>query len=141
MKKILTTLFIGCCFRNAQAGSNLNCKPLTSVDTAAYPLSKLSQVNTTAFIGLTINNFLANLDSLVPGYVLSRVYGLDGRRLATRLRVYFQNGMAFTIVVQKTEYVTQFNEDSQWDINLFRQENISRIEFHNADTCISGCPN
>lgn len=135
------TLFIGCFFANAHASLNMPCKIFSALDTAAYPLSQLSQINTTAYIGLPINDFLANLDNLVPGYALSRVYGLDGRRMATRLRVYFQNGMAFTIVVQKTEYVTQFNEDSQWDINLFRQEKISRIEFYNADTCVSGCPN
>lgn len=141
MKKIILILLICNLFIKANANSSSHLKILPVIDTAAYPLSQLVSINTSLYIGLPINNFLANLDNLVPGYVLSRVYCLDGRRLATRLNVYFKDGMAFTIVVQKTQYTPQFNADSHWDINLFRQENISRIEFYKDDTCLTGCPN
>ncbi|MEO7523214.1 MAG: hypothetical protein ABIT58_03930 [Ferruginibacter sp.] len=141
MKKIFFILFVCCLFTKAKADTKIYLKLPVVPDTLSYPLSQLSAINTSSYIGRPINEFLADLDNLAPGYVLSNVYGLDGRRLATRLDVYYLNGFAFTIVVQKTQFTPQFNQDLQWDINLFRQESITRIEFYRNDSCLSGCPN
>lgn len=139
MKRMFLILIVTFLFSTTHASANSKLKILMILDTAAYPFSNLSAINSSSFIGGSINNFLANLDNVAPGYVLSRVYGLDGRRLATRLNVYYKNGIAFTLVVKNTQHVQQFNADSEWDINLFRQENISRIELHNGGNCYSGC--
>lgn len=139
MKKLFLIFLICASFASAKANAYADLKLKPVFDTAAYPFNQLSAINTSTYIGQPINTFLAALDNAVPGYVLSEVYGLDSRRLATHLTAFFKDGMAFTIVVKHTQYVQQFNADAQWDINQFRLETISRIEVHNGGTCYSGC--
>lgn len=113
---------------------------INTVDTAGYPQSTLMAIDIASYANRPVNDFLAALDVAAPGYALSPVYGGHSMRLASRLNAYYLNGLAFVIVVTDFTHMQQFNSDSQWDVNLFRQEAISSIEFYKNDLCLSGCP-
>lgn len=119
--------------------NNLFCN--NYADTATFSQSELMAIDIASFSNRTVNEFLAALDVAVPGYVLSRVYGGHSMRMASCLNVYFKNGLNFVIIVTEFTHLQQFNADSQWDVNLFRQETIASIEFHKNGQCLTGCPN
>jgi hypothetical protein len=108
-------------------------------DTTTYPISTLAGVNWTVYYNRSINNFLYDLDKLFPGYILGKIYPKDRISMAGRINVYYGNGIAFIITVSKFQHMNPSSHDGSWDINLFRQENISQIELWDNTICRTGC--
>ena len=108
------------------------------IDTAAYPIANISSINLPFYYNKPINTFLADLADAYPGYVLGRIYGNEIRR-GTMINVYYGNSIAFVIVVKNFQYINSFSPTGNFDINLFRQENINKIELRNIGDCIHGC--
>ncbi|MBC7534081.1 MAG: hypothetical protein H7258_00120 [Ferruginibacter sp.] len=109
------------------------------IDTAAYPIANISSINLPFYYNKPINTFLADLTNSYPGYILSSIYANDNLRMGTRVNVYYSNHMGFVLIVKNFQYMNPFSLTGNFDVNLFRQENINKIELRNIGDCIHGC--
>ena len=108
------------------------------IDTAAYPIANISSINLPFYYNKPINTFLADLADAYPGYILGKVYG-NQIRWGKKINVYYGNDIAFIIVVKTFQFMNPFSLTGNVDVNLFRQENINRIELRNVGDCVHGC--
>jgi hypothetical protein len=116
--------------------NKLNAKQIT--DTSSYPIANLSGLNWSYYLNKPINTLLFDLNGVFPGYIIGRIYGTR-LRLASKLNIYYGNGIGVILTVNDFQHLNQYSESSSWDISLFRQENISKIELWDQATCIMGC--
>ena len=143
MKKIFS-LFLFFTLANSVFGGSVFPKskyqiPTCNIsDTAAYPIASISSVNLPFYYNKPINIFLADLADAYPGYILGKVYG-NQIRWGKKINVYYGNDITFIIVVKNFQFMNPFNLTGNFDINLFRQENINKIELRNIGDCIHGC--
>ena len=109
------------------------------IDTAVYPIANISSINLPFYYNKPINIFLADLADAYPGCILSSIYANDNLRMGTRVNVYYSNHMGFVLIVKNFQYMNSFSPTGNFDINLFRKENIHRIELWNVEDCVHGC--
>lgn len=143
MKKILIIAIFFCSqavYANTGKTTDHKFSVRNYADTVEYPESHLRTLNTPDYLNRPINDFLAFLDVAAPGYIVSRVFGYHGMRLATAIDIYYKNGLNFTIKVREFTHMQRYNENNEWDVNLFREEKADLIEFHKDGVCITGCP-
>ncbi|MBC7534080.1 MAG: hypothetical protein H7258_00115 [Ferruginibacter sp.] len=144
MKKII---FLGILFilhKNSKddcliSKDNCSFSKNNNVDTATYPISSLNMADVSFYQNKSVNTFLLDLTKIYPGYVLSEIHGNHNAKLGTRLDVYFGNGIAFVIAVRHFRYMAPFSPTTDFDLNLYKQENVSRIELWDKETCLKGC--
>ena len=109
-------------------------------DTAVYPISSFININLTFYNNQSVSLFLSDLNELFPGYLLSKVHGGDNGRIGSRLQVYFANNITFRIIVKDFTHMNPYSPTAEWDIDLYKQENIFKIELYdNSASCVKGC--
>lgn len=102
----------------------------TRIDTATFPIAGFAAVDWTFYLSKPINTLLIFLDNSFPGYILGDVYPDDNLKAAARINVYYRNWRGLILHVNRFHHMDPFTTQTngKWDVNLFRQENISRIE-------------
>lgn len=106
------------------------------VDTTIYPLSVLAAIDFVGYYDRPVDSFLAHLP---PGFVLSELLPMDNLKRRERLCVYYGNSIKFFVIVHNFQYISPYNTNRNWDIELFKKEKIGRIELHSNGDCIKGC--
>lgn len=99
-------------------------------------LSYLVSLNLESFKNGPVDSFLSILPS---GYLRQKIVGGGRPRYAEALMVIYPNGIVVHVVVRHFTHMNPRSKTLQWDINLFRQEDIDHIEIHQSNSCIKGC--
>lgn len=108
-----------------------------SVDTATYPIANFQATDWAFYINKPINTLLADLDNLFPGYILGQVYANERLRMASRINIYYGEGRGLILHVRHFQHMEPYSQNGgPWDVSLFRQENISRIELWDNTVCV-----
>lgn len=103
----------------------------------------LQQMNVQSYYGLAVDSFLA---AVPANFYNLKVYSSANSKYpyfkASYLKVDFTsgiNGPGAIIYVRNFTHLNKYNNTGVWDVNLFRQENIYKIEvWRNQNTCING---
>jgi hypothetical protein len=111
---------------------------LNKIDTSSYPLSVYTSIDFAFYTNKSINTFLAYLDMNAPGYEISTIYSRDNPRRAARINIYYASNITFVLTVKDFQFVNPFSSDRNWDIVLFRQENICAIDLYQVGTLLHG---
>ena len=138
MKKIILCLIIFGVGRNSKAENGMmrTISSKVSIDTITYPVSSLSTVVWADYIHQPINTLLLYLDECFAGYMLSSVYSRDRLNIAAAINVLYGGGLCLIIYVNRFQHLNPVSYTGKWDVNLFRQENISAIELWDNVTCV-----
>ena len=121
-------------FQCSGANSNLKVCNFSITDTSTYPISNLSAISWSCYLNQPINILLFDLDRLFPDYVLSKVY--PGHQFfAHDIIVYYSRGVGVRLSVNKFKVMNPAHT-AKWDVDLFRKENLSKIELWQNDTCL-----
>lgn len=90
-------------------------------------LTYLSSLNVDYYIGKPVDSFFKKLPA---GYSQLKVMSKDGSRYARYLLVKYDS-IRVLIFVKEFHHLTPKNHNMNWDINLFKMENVACIEIWN----------
>ncbi len=99
-------------------------------------LTYLMALNIESYKNRPVDSFLLVLPA---NYLIKKVYGRGRPKYADVLIVTYPNGVAVHVVVRRFTHMNQRSNTLQWDINLFKLENIDHIEIHAGPVCVKGC--
>ncbi|MDB5196477.1 MAG: hypothetical protein JWP88_848 [Flaviaesturariibacter sp.] len=123
MKKILFILsFLGFCI-SAQSQSSPQMDSVLSL-----PLS--------SFIGKPVDSLLIKLPS-APTY--KKIHSGGRPFHAQRLVMLYNDSTVVNIIVENFNFMDRFDQNSVWDLTLFRKESIAWILISKWNDCVYGC--
>jgi hypothetical protein len=100
----------------------------------------LQQINIPSFYGKPVDSFLVAVDA-IP-YEMKIYGGFDSKEAilnATHLWYKYSGGQIIVIYVREFTHMNRYSPTGTWDISLFRQEKIYKIEvWKNQNVCING---
>lgn len=145
MRKLLILIFI--CFGldgitfSAPRINNItqSCDTLPTQQLINY----LQQMNVQSYYGTPVDSFLSAIPANFYNMkIYSSAASKPPRLKASYLVVNFTDsyyGPTVKIYVTDYTHMNKYSPNGTWDINLFRQENIDRIEvWRDQNTCING---
>jgi hypothetical protein len=145
MKKLLILVIVSCVTSGYQAKAAIKKYPqntahLSPADTL---IATLSALNLSQYNGQSVDTLLARLPA---GIVEMRITGWRSIRLAEILHVVYPNKVVVEIHVRQFQYmnphwVNTSTPAQDWNITLFKKENIAFTVIFNGATCINGCEN
>ncbi len=148
MKNILTVLLVICVSQTVPARNHLSASANNikcSVDTlpTLELITYLQQMDINIFYGKPVDSFLL---SIPANFYNLKVYGGSNSQgalfRANYLSVSFVHnidGPGVNIYVREYTHMNRYSPTATWDVNLFRQEKIYKIEvYKDQNTCING---
>ena len=139
MKKIfLTAIIFATVSISQESRASDICKTHTNLTFLVRPqtdtlLTYLSSLDLTYYSDKPVDSFLKKLPS---GYSQMKVLDKDGSRYARYFWVKYDT-IRIMIYVKEFHHLTPRNHDRNWDINLFRMENLACIEIWNRRRRVS----
>jgi hypothetical protein len=108
-------------------------------------------VNTESFLQDTTLSYILSLDlsyyrnkpvdtilnALPTNYSERVIHGMGNLKIARVLSVRYPGNIRVLIFVKDFSHMNPRNENCQWDINLFKQENVECIEVWNGTAFVS----
>ncbi len=103
----------------------------------------LRQIAIANFYGTPVDSFLAAIPNIpVNMFVSSCKMGRVSMYNACYLQVSYCSDLVIRIYVQNFTHMNPYSATLNWNINLFRQENIHKISVFKDNKCINGlCKN
>ena len=147
MKKLAAFIIIIFTIQTIQAKNIGLSYPKKGCSTDTLPTSELitylQQLDISSFYGKPVDSFLL---AVPANFYAMKVYGGDHSQgamfRASRLRLDFVNnidGPGVAIYVREYTHMNRYSPTATWDVNLFRQEKIYKIEvWKNQNVCING---
>lgn len=99
-------------------------------------LSLLMNINLVSYNNKQVDSFLTVLPA---NYIKLKIVGGGRPRYADALLVLYPNNVTVHIIVRNFSHMNPKSNVLQWDINLFKMENIDHIEIHAGPVCVKGC--
>ncbi len=96
----------------------------------------LSSLNLLQFMGNPIDSFLARIPL---NYDTIRILPGDQMKKAHMLYLKYSNGVTIEIYVKHFRNMNPDPPISNWNITLFRKEELDHIEIYQGVTCLNGC--
>ena len=140
MKKIFYFISV-LTFNKAIAADFSKCFPVKIEKHSRLPftdttLTYLLSLNLNDYRNSAVDSFL----SILPAnYQSKKVIGGGRPKYADALMVVYPNEIVVFIVVRTFTHMNPKSNTLQWNINLFKLENIDHIEIHNGSSCVKGC--
>ena len=146
MKKIVLIISVSWFFSYCAHAKEIKTNILVSkVDTlpTTQLVTFLQQMDVESFYGKPVDSFLV---AIPANFYNLKIYGgahSQGARLrASYLSLYFTPhiyGPGVNIYVSEYIHMNRYSPTATWDINLFRQEKVYKIEvYKDQNTCING---
>lgn len=99
-------------------------------------LDFLMTLNLVNYEDSPVDSFLSILPT---NYLRRKIVGGGRPRYADALLVLYPNKVTVHIIVRQFVHMNPKSNTLQWDINLFKLEDIDHIEIHNGSNCVKGC--
>lgn len=143
MKKAFLVLSIICFFSNFLYSKEIKLNTaICKVDTlpTSQLITFLGQINVENFYGQPVDSFLTAVDAIPYNM---KIYGGSNSQgaifRASYLWYNYSGGIVLRIYVSNYTHMNRYSSTGNWDVNLFRQENIYKIEVYNdQNICING---
>jgi hypothetical protein len=100
-------------------------------------LTYLSSLNLEIYKNKPIDSFLVKIPA---NYSQLKVMSADNPKYARILGVKYTNGVFIYIYAHNFRFINPRSETFSWDLNLFRKEDVLRIEVWKQVDCYNGCP-
>jgi hypothetical protein len=99
----------------------------------------LRYLNVRNYYGLTVDTFLSTIpNNPTSMFVSSCQMGKTSMYNACYLQVSYHPDIVLRIYVNNFTHLPRYSATLNWDVGLFRQENIFRISVYKDHSCING---
>ena len=147
MKKLLIFIIFFSAVRNKSTAAETWVPSNQSISIDTLPTQQLitflQQMDVQSYYGMPVDSFLM---AVPANFYNLKVYSSANSKYpdfkASYLKVDFTfgiNGPGAIIYVRNFTHMNKYNNTGVWDVNLFRQEKIYRIDvYKDQNTCING---
>jgi hypothetical protein len=109
---------------------------LSKLSVSDTTLDYLLSLNLVSYQNHPVDSFLSILPS---NFVRRKIVGGGRPRYADALLISYPNNITVHIIVRQFNHMNPRSNTLQWDINIFKLENLDHVEVHNGPNCVAGC--